>query len=68
MSKTTQKFTLAFLVLVLLIIGMALWGPSDAPGAQPPLAKLNNKNFTDFTSAFDAASDSPRLILLLSPT
>jgi hypothetical protein len=68
MTKTKQKFTLGFLGVILLIVGMALWGPGDAPTRQAPLVKLSNKNFNDFASAFDTTADSARLILLLSPT
>ncbi len=68
MTKPQKHFTLAILAVLLFVAGMALWGPSEAPTTQTPLVKLTAKNFTDFASAFDAAADSPRLILLLSPT
>jgi hypothetical protein len=54
-------------VLVALAIGY-LWGPSSAPPGQEPLLALSSANFSQFESAFDAETDVPRLVLLLSPT
>ena len=68
MTKPQKNFALAIVAVLLFIVGMALWGPSEAPPTQSPLFKLTSKNFSDFESAFDAAADSPRLVLLLSPT
>jgi hypothetical protein len=45
-----------------------LWGPSSTPVGQQPLVILNSANFSEFEKAFDAKSDSPRIVLLLSPT
>jgi hypothetical protein len=68
MTKPQRNFTIAILAVLLLIVGMAFWGPSESPATQTPLVKLATRNFKDFESAFDAAADSPRLLLLLSPT
>ncbi len=56
------------LAILLLLAGVYFWGPSTAPQGQPPLASLSDANFNEFETAFDAAADSPRLVLLLSPT
>jgi hypothetical protein len=50
------------------LAGFYLWGPSSAPPGQEPLATLSSSNFGDFTEAFDAPADFPRVVLLLSPT
>jgi hypothetical protein len=54
-------------VLVLLAI-FYIWGPSSVPPGQEPLLTLTSSNFSDFQKAFDADADTPRLVLLLSPT
>jgi hypothetical protein len=54
--------------LGLLFAGLYLWRPSAAPGGQPALLTLGTANFGEFENAFDAGSDSARLVLLLSPT
>jgi len=45
-----------------------LWGPSSVPPGQEPLVALSNANFSDFENVFDGDLDTPRLVLLLSPT
>jgi hypothetical protein len=56
------------LAALLLLAGVYLWGPSKTPAGQPPLSVLSASNFSEFQSAFDSATDDPRIILLLSPT
>jgi len=55
-------------LLVVLIAAAYLWGPSSVPSGQEPLVTLSNANFTKFERAFDADSNVPRMVLLLSPT
>jgi hypothetical protein len=45
-----------------------LWGPSSVPSGQEPLVTLSKANFTKFEKTFDADSNVPRMVLLLSPT
>jgi hypothetical protein len=59
---------LAALAALLFSASWYLWGPSKTPPTQKPLLTLATANFSQFESAFDDASDSPRLVLLLSPT
>jgi len=55
-------------VLVVLLAAAYLWWPSSVPSGQEPLVTLSNANFTKFEKAFDADSNMPRMVLLLSPT
>lgn len=52
----------------LMLASFYLWGPAKVPPGQEPLLTLSNANFGDFEKAFDADSNAPRLVLLLSPT
>ena len=58
----------ALLVLILALAGLYFWGPSKTPAGQPPLSTLSEATYANFQSAFDAAADEPRIVLLLSPT
>jgi len=54
---------------VLLLLGVTyLWGPGSAPRGQEPVVTLSQTNVVEFEKAFDAETDVPRLVLLLSPT
>jgi hypothetical protein len=65
----TRAISAAAVALVVLVLAMAhLWGPSTAPAGQPPLLTLTSENFTEFSAAFDAGADVPRMLVLLSPT
>lgn len=62
-------------LIIIGVIGVAavllafyLWVPGSAPQGQPALVKLTANNFSQFTSAFDADANLPRLVLLVSPT
>lgn len=64
-----KKIIVLAMVAVVLVLAVAyVWGPSSAPQGQEPLVALSEANFIDFEKAFDADPDSPRLVLLLSPT
>ena len=65
-----KKRTIALAVVAVLVLLCAwyLWGPSHVPPGQDPLVSLTNTNFSEFERAFNADSDAPRLVLLLSPT
>jgi hypothetical protein len=54
-------------ILVLLAVAY-LWGPGSAPRGQEPVVTLSEGNPGEFEKAFDADTDVPRLVLLLSPT
>jgi hypothetical protein len=54
---------------VLVLLGVAyLSGPGSAAPGQEPVFALSKTNFSEFERAFDADTDVPRLVLLLSPT
>jgi hypothetical protein len=63
-----KVIVLAVIAVVLLLAVVYLWDPSSVPQGQEPLLALSSANFSDFENAFDRDSDSPRLMLLLSPT
>ena len=56
------------IAVVVLAAGVYLWGPSSVPSGQEQLVTLSNANFNEFENAFDADTNVPRLVLLLSPT
>ena len=63
-----KSIVLAVIAVVLLLAVGYLWGPSSVPPGQEPLVALSNANFSDFENVFDGDLDTPRLVLLLSPT
>ena len=65
--KTRFLITIV-LAALLLFAGLYLWGPSKTPAGQPPLSVLSAATFSEFQTAFDSATDQPRIVLLLSPT
>jgi hypothetical protein len=58
----------AIVAAALLLAGVDFWGPSSVPSGQEPLTVLSLANLSDFVAVFDAGSDVPRMVLLLSPT
>ena len=58
----------AVVAVALLLAGAYFWVPSSVPSGQDPLTVLSLDNLSEFTAAFDANSDVPRMVLLLSPT
>ena len=63
-----KSIVLAVIAVVLLLAVVYLWGPSLVPPGQEPLVALSNANFSDFENVLDGDLDTPRLVLLLSPT
>jgi hypothetical protein len=60
-------------VITLLLVAVAglLWyfrAAGTTPAGQPPLTRVTPGNFSELTSAFNAAVGAPRIIVLLSPT
>jgi hypothetical protein len=51
-----------------LLAAAYLWGPGSAPRGQQPVVTLSEGNPGEFEKAFDAETDVPRLVLMLSPT
>jgi len=44
------------------------YGGSQTPSGQPPLDRLTAENVAEVKNQFNAAKDSVRVLLLLSPT
>lgn len=59
---------IAVVAVALVLSGVYFRGRSSVPSGQEPLTVLSRANLSEFTRAFDAASDDPRMLLLLSPT
>jgi hypothetical protein len=66
MKKRT--IIIAGVAVALILAGVYFWGRSSAPPGQEPLTVLSRANLSDFVAAFDADSNVPRMVLLLSPT
>jgi hypothetical protein len=58
----------AVIAVLVLLAAAYLWGPGSAPRGQDPVVTLSEGNLGEFEKAFDAETDVPRLVLLLSPT
>jgi hypothetical protein len=67
-ARVARLGAVAVLLLLLVLGARALLGPSAVPPGQRPLSKLSSASFGDFSAAFDAGAEAPRLVLLLSPT
>lgn len=63
-----RKIIFPIVAVALLLAGVYVWGPSSVPYGHDPLTVLSPENLKEFTAAFDANSDVPRMVLLLSPT
>jgi hypothetical protein len=65
-----KRKLIIFGVLAAAVIWCAvyLWGPGQVPAGQIPLTTLSSTNANSFETAFDAAGDTPTMVLLLSPT
>jgi hypothetical protein len=64
-----KKLTIiGVIALAVALLAYYVWVPGSTPQGQPPLVKLTPESLSQFTSAFDADPNLPRLVLLLSPT
>jgi hypothetical protein len=68
--RVGRRLVIAGAVAVILLAIAAWWQfrPGEAPPGQPPLATLDGVALEEFKRDFNDHADSPRLILLLSPT
>ena len=66
--KMKLTIILGVAAVIILLGVLFLLGPGTVPAGQQPLATLTSANVGSFEAAFDAGADSPRLVLLLSPT
>lgn len=63
----------SWIVVLIVVIAAAMFGQQqfgthEAPKGQPALVHLDDGSLESLRSDFNAASDSVRLIVLLSPT
>jgi len=63
-----RAILIAVAAVVLLFVIAYLWGPSSVPAGQEHLVTLASANLSEFSAAFDADTNVPRMVLLLSPT
>jgi hypothetical protein len=67
-----KRSHIAFAIAILILLGLAgagcFWEAGRTPEGQQPLFALAESTFGEFVSTFDAASEGPRLVVLLSPT
>lgn len=72
MSNRWLKAAAVAIVGAVLLAGGAFaylrYAPRRTPEGQPPLAVLQEGDPRPFEAAFDAATDSTRVVALLSPT
>ncbi len=66
--KKKRLIGIAVAAVVVLLSVVYLWVPGSAPHGQEAVVALSEGNFEEFGKAFDAETDVPRLVLLLSPT
>ena len=66
----TRKRISVIIVALLVLGGVLLYvcAGHQTPEGQPALAELNRQNFTTLETAFNAAKEDVRILLLLSPT
>jgi len=66
--KKKRLIGVAVAAVLVLLAAAYLWGPGSAPRDQEPVVTLSEGYLGEFEMAFDAGTDVPRLVLLLSPT
>lgn len=63
-----KKLIVLVAAVVILFVAIHLWVPGKVPAGQSPLVRLSSVNVSQFERAFDGDADTPRLVLMLSPT
>jgi hypothetical protein len=67
--KRKRKYLLSGAIVVFLVgLGFYLYGGSQTPSGQAPLARLTTQNVDNVKNVFNAARDDVRILLFLSPT
>ncbi len=66
--KRKRLIGVAAATVIVLLAAAYLWGPGSAPRGQEAVVTLSKRTPGEFEKAFDAESEVPRLVLLLSPT
>ncbi len=66
--KRKRLIGVGIAAVLVLLAAVYLWSPGSAPRGQDPVVTLSEGNFGEFERVFDAETDVPCLVLLLSPT
>ena len=66
--KRKRLIGVAVAAVLVLLAAVYMWRPGSAPRGQDPVVTLSEENLGEFEKVFDAETDVPRLVLLLSPT
>lgn len=68
-ERMKRKFILGGAVVIVLIgLGLYLYGGGQTPPGQAPLMRLTTQNVGGIKNAFNAAQGEVRVLLFLSPT
>lgn len=68
MKRSRKIVLIAGIAALLLAAAWYQFGGHRTAQGQPPLASLSAESLEQLRAEFNAASDQPRMILLLSPT
>jgi hypothetical protein len=66
--KRKRLIGMGVAAVLVMLAAVYLWSPGSAPRGQNPVVTLSEGSLVEFEKAFDAETDVPRLVLLLSPT
>jgi hypothetical protein len=68
MALTRSSVVILVVVIAAAIVGQQQFGTHHVPKGQPPLVHLDSGSLETLRDDFNAAQDSVRVIVLLSPT
>jgi hypothetical protein len=68
MALKRSSVIILIVIIAAAVLGQRQFGTHHAPAGQPPLVHLDAGAFDSLRTDFNAAQDSVRLIVLLSPT
>ncbi len=68
MTLKRSWIVVLILVVAATVLGTQQFGTHEAPKGQPALVHLDSGSLESFRADFNAAQDSVRVIVLLSPT
>ena len=68
MALKRSSVVVLIVIIAVAVLGQWQFGTHHAPGGQPPLVHLDARSVETLRADFNAAQESLRLIVLLSPT
>ena len=68
MALKRSSVVILIVIIAAAVVGQRQFGTHHAPGGQPPLVHLDARSVETLRADFNAAQESLRLIVLLSPT